>query len=436
MRIGIIGGGLAGLAAAYEFTRRLPGCELHLFEAEAELGGQAGTFPLEGTRLERFYHHIFTSDRDLVALFRELGLESELMWLDSQMGFYHTGRIHNFVTPLDLLRFSPLPLLDRLKAGVLALYLQRLNDWRRFEGITARDWILRYAGERIWDVIWGSQLRSKFGQSHHEVSMVWFWGKMKLRFGSRRLGGQRESLGYLRGSFQVLTDALARAVRGAGGYIHTRAPVERIGAQGDRVTGLRTAGGGDYALDLVLATIPSYAFLELAPQLPADYAELLSRARYKAALCLVLKMSQPLSHIYWLNLSAPEIPFVAAIEHTNFIPATLYGGKHIVYLSNYLELDDPVYSLSKDELLEHYAPYIQRINPGFSTSWVEESWLFRARAGQPIITTHYSRLVPPHQTPIAGLYLANTTQIYPEDRGMNYSIRLGRQVAELMAKEM
>ena len=154
--------------------------------------------------------------------------------------------------------------------------------------------------------------------------------------------------------------------------------------------------------------------------------------KYQSALCLVLKMRRRLSHIYWMNISDPTIPFVAAIEHTNYMPPEVYGGKHVLYLSNYLPLDSSLFSLSKDELLREYLPHVQRINPEFDLDWVEESWLFRDDAGQPIVTCNYSQQVPDHQTPIEGLYLANTTQIYPEDRGMNYSVHLGKKIADIV----
>ena len=433
MRVGIIGGGLAGLTAAYQLAKR--GIAVELFEKEAELGGQAGTFLIEGTRLERFYHHIFTSDHDIANLIKELGLGDSLQWLDSKMGFFHGGKAYDFVTPLDLLRFSPLPFFDRVKAGVLALYLQRLDNWKKFEGITAKDWIERYAGKAIWEVVWGSQLRGKFGDSHDQISMVWFWGKMKLRFGSRRLGGQRESLGYLKGSFQVLIDELERRILAAGGKIYKGLPIERILAEGGKVGGLRTQQGETFPFDRIVATVPSHLLLQLVPEMPEGYAELLRKARYQASLCLILKMKKPLTNIYWLNLSAPEMPFCALIEHTNYIPPEVYGGKHLLYISNYLETENPLYSLPKDELSEEYIPHLKRINPDFDETWVEESWLFRDEAAQPLITCHYSRLIPPHKTPIQGLYLANTTQIYPEDRGMNYSVRLGNLVADMVAEE-
>ena len=447
MKIGIIGGGVAGLTAAYELAKQ--GHEVAVFEKEADLGGQATTFPIEGTRLERFYHHLFTSDRHILQLINELGLSPRMRWIDSQVGLFHGGKVYDFVTPLDLLRFTPLSLPNRLWAGLVSVYLQRQTDWRKYEGITAKEWLGKYAGESVYNAIWEPLLRSKFGDSYDEVSMTWFWGKMRLRFGSRPKGMQKEQLGYMEGSFQLLIVELEKRINELGGEVHTNAPVERVVVEAGKASGLtfhvsraalslpkgfmtRNPRLEPRNFDLIIATVPSFAFTEMVPDLPPDYSEKLKRIKYQSALCLVLKMKRPLSHIYWMNISDPTIPFVAAIEHTNYMPPEVYNSRHVLYLSNYLPLDSPLFALSKDELLQKYLPHVQRINPEFDLDWVEESWLFRDDAGQPIITCYYSQQVPDHRTPIQGLYLANTSQIYPEDRGMNYSVHLGQKIAGIV----
>ena len=434
MRIGIIGGGIAGLTAAYELAKQ--GHEVAVFEREAELGGQASTFPIEGTRLEKFYHHLFTSDRYIIQLIDELGLSPKMRWIDSKVGLFHGDKVYDFVTPLDLLRFTPLSLPNRLWAGLIALYLQRQTNWRKYEGITAKEWLEKHAGKSVYNAIWEPLLRSKFGDSYDEVSMTWFWGKMRLRFGSRPKGMQKEKLGYMEGSFQLMIDELEKCIKEIEGEIYTNAPVTQVIVEEGKATGLKFKTQNSKLetrnFDVIIATVPSFAFTEIVPELPPDYIRKLRRVKYQSALCLVLKMKRPLSHIYWMNISDLTIPFVAAIEHTNYMPPEAYNGKHILYLSNYLPLDSPLFSLSKDELLHEYLPHVQRINPEFDLDWVEESWLFRDDAGQPIITCNYSQEIPDHQTPIKGLYLANTTQIYPEDRGMNYSVHLGQKIAGIV----
>jgi len=435
VNIGIIGGGIAGLTAAYELGKA--GHKVTLFEKEAQLGGQAATFEVGGERVERFYHHIFASDVHIKDLIAELGLEDRLVWLQSRVGYWHRGRIYKFSTPFDLLRFTPIGLTDRIRIGLVGLYLRWYKNWQRFEGTLAKDWIIRYAGKRNYDVLWEPLLRGKFGQSADEVSMVWFWGKIHLRFSSRGKGTGGERLGYLKGSFGLLTDALARRITASGGTIHTRSPVSRVAVEEGRVTGLEVKGGaaGFHFFDAVIATVPSPVFLDIVPQLDGDYAAKLKNIRYQAAVCLVLILNRSLSPIYWLNISDPTVPFVAAVEHTNFVDSSVYSGKHILYISNYLSKDSPLYRASIDELQEAFLPNLKRINPEFEPGWIEERYRFSDDAGQPIVGTYYSQQIPEHRTPIDGLYLANTTQIYPEDRGMNYSVRLGRDISRLIAGE-
>jgi len=427
MNIGIIGGGIAGLSAAYELGKK--GHQVSVFEKEAELGGQAATFEVAGERLERFYHHIFRSDVDIIQLLDELGLGEKLEWLDSRVGFLHRGRIYDFVTPWHLLKFKPVGLVDRVRLGLVTLYLRGNKNWSRLEGRTAQEWITKYAGRRNYEVVWGTLLKNKFGASFQEVGMVWLWGKVHLRLASRDKG--KERLGYLRGSFGLLTDALQQRILEAGGEIHTSSPVSKIVVRDGKAVGLQV-GERVQPFDAIVATVPSPAFLEMVPQLPTECATKLEEACYQAAICLVLTLKKPLSHIYWLNISDPSIPFVAVIEHTNFVDPSNYEGKRIVYLSNYVAKDSPLYQLEADGLLAEYLPHLVKINPEFDPGWIEERYLFREEAGQPIIGRNYSSRIPEHQTPISGLYLANTTQIYPEDRGMNYSIALGRRISRIV----
>ena len=430
MNFGIVGGGLAGLTAAYELGK--DGHKVAVFEKEAGLGGQAATFMVDGERLEIFYHHIFASDVDIISLINELGLDEKLLWLDSKVGFFHQGEIYDFTTPIDLMRFSPVGLVDRVRLGLISLYLRWYKNWPKMEGTTAKEWLLRYGGRRNYDVVWGPLLKNKFGASCDEIGMVWFWGKIHLRFTSRQQG--KESLGYLSGSFGTLVDALKERIINCGGQIYTSSPVSQIVVEGEKVVGLQV-GEQTHPFDAIIATVPSTSFLNMVPRLPSDYAQKLEGVRYQMAVCLVLTLKRPLSHIYWMNISDPSIPFVALVEHTNFIDPSVYDGKRIVYISNYLSKDSLLSSLDADELLSEYIPHLRKISPDFDPAWIEERHLFREEAGQPIITTHYSSQIPDHRTPISHLYLANTTQIYPEDRGMNYSVRLGREIAKLVSAE-
>jgi protoporphyrinogen oxidase len=432
MRIAIIGGGLTGLTAAYELGKA--GHAVDIFEAEEELGGQARTFPVAGTRLEVFYHHLFLSDRDILDLAAELGVNERIAWLPSKAGFLYQGTIYPFSTPQDLLRFRPLHLFNRVRLGLVSLFLMRYENWRALERFTAERWIRRWAGRQAYEVMWRALLAGKFGEAAGEVSMTWFWGKIHLRGGSRQGLGE-ERLGYPEGSFQVLLDALTRAIEAQGGRLHTGARVRMIQLDEWRVRSLYVREDwrpGPY--DVIVATVPSTVFRQIAPFLSREYGNLLRAARYQGALCLVLQLKRALSDIYWLNISDPQSPFVGAIEHTNFVSPEVYGGRHLVYLTNYLQSEHSYFSLSKEELLQTYLPGLRQINPAFDLDWVEDTWRFADAAAQPIVLPFYGESIPPHRTSVPNLFLANTTQIYPEDRGTNYSVRLGRKVARLVGE--
>jgi protoporphyrinogen oxidase len=445
MNVGVIGGGFAGLVTAYELGKR--GYNTFLFERMEELGGLASTFPIAGTRLECGYHHWFTSDTHIVDLMAELGLGERVMWIPSRVGFFYDGRVWDWVTPIDILRYTPLSLPNRLRLGLTTYYLQtRRNKVAAYEQIRAAAWLKKYAGRQAWEKAWEPLFRGKFGTAAEDIPLVWLWYKAVLRLGSRE-GLSKEVLGYPRGSFQVLIDALEDAIRKQGGQIFKGTEVQRVvieqgvalGLQFDpdvaRTHSLDQGEKGYVAFDRIVCTAPSFVALRLITELPDWYVAKMTAVRYMAAVQLILQLKHPMSEIYWLNVADRSIPFVATIEHTNLLPPEDYQNKHIVYVSNYLGRSSPYFQMSHDELFQAYLPHLQKITPRFSADWVEDSWHFREAAAQPIVPLNYSHRIPEHRTPLRHLYLANTTQIYPEDRGTNYSVRLGQHVARLVDED-
>ena len=437
MKVGIIGGGAAGLAAAYELTKE--GHYAEVFERAPFLGGQASTFPVGDGQLEKGYHHLFVSDVDIVELIHELGLGDKLAWLESKVGLFHGGKIWSFGTPMDLLRFKPLSLPQRIRVGLWTFILQKTRNWRKFEGVTARDWVNRHMGDRAYEVIWEPLLRGKFGEYYDQVSMTWLWGKIYLRVASRGKGLRKERLGYPMGSFGEVFDVLGQRVAQQGGDVHISAGVKRVVVEDGVATGLEVELPDREpelrGYDAIIATTPSYVFTRLVPPLPEDYQEKLVNVNYLSAVLVILVLDRPLSPVYWMNIADRSLPFVGVIEHTNLIDKSLYGGRHIVYLTNYPSRDSELYQKSAEELLEDFVPHLRKINPDFDPSWILEYFHHKVDGAQPIIGVNYSQRIPDHRTPFKNLYLANTTQIYPEDRGTNYSVRMGRRVARMVMED-
>ena len=335
MKVVVIGGGVAGMATAYRLMQH--GEDVALYEASPFLGGLVRTFEVGGNRLEAYYHHLFSTDTTIIGLIEELGLGDQLKWIDSKVGWFANGKIYNFVTPLDLLRFEPVPLIDRIRLGLMAMKLRGLDEWEPLEGITAKEWIETNVSKKAFEGMWGPMLHGKFGEAYDKVAMAWLWSKIHLRFASRKGGPlQKEQLGYLMGSFAGYIDELERRLRAGGVDVRTGMGVERITAEGGRATGVVLADGTSVAADAVVAAVPSLLFKKMAPPLDADYDRRLSAVGWQAAVCMVLTMKRSLSPIYWMNVGDRSLPFLALIEHTNFVGPEHYGGNHILYISNYL----------------------------------------------------------------------------------------------------
>jgi len=450
LKVAVVGGGISGLTLAYELSKN--GVEVLLLEKNSQTGGQAATVCLGGYPLEKFYHHLFTGDTDLLELVKEISPPRKIVWKQPKMGIHHQRKNSPFGTPWELLKFSSLPLVDRLRFGITTLYLQKNYHLEKWENQSAREWIRKWAGDRVYQVIWGPLLESKFGERAPDVSLAWFGNKIKLRGETRSFWG-REKLGYMEGSFQLLIDQLEKEIKNRGGTLLINTTVTKISSPEKGKFFLRVLTGenftshlrsdsssigreeAEFLVDLVVVTVALPLLIKMVPQLPPDYCYQLTKINYQSNITMLLRLSHPLTPFYWLNISDSRFPFVAVIEHTNLISSDNYGNQHLVYLSRYLSSKEELFHLPKEKILRNYLPFLARINPQFQENWIEEYHVFREEFAQPVIIKNYSQQKPSPITPINGLYLANTSQIFPEDRGMNYSIRLAKLVSQLILSQ-
>ena len=425
--VAVVGGGFAGLSAAMTLARG--GARVALLEAEAGLGGLASTFAFgDGVEVERFYHHWFTNDEYVPQIVRQLGLEDDIVTLPSRTGMYLNGRIWSLSTPLDLLRFEALPLRDRIRLGLATLRVRRVRDWHAIEQLSIREWLAPLCGERAYRQVWEPLVRAKFGRYADDISAVWMWKKLVLR-GSTRSSTGSEQLAYFRGGFGRLAEAIGADVRAHGGEVRTGVRVEGVDVDGDRVAALRTSDGTVEAASFLFT--PSFAIIAdlFADAGPDEWLASLRSVDYLGNICLVLRLKRSLSDTYWLNVNDPGFPFVGVIEHTNFDAPSHYGGDRIAYLSRYLDVEDPAWSMSDAEYLDYALGHVARMFPDFDRDWVREHRTWRARYAQPVTARGYSSYVPPGATPWPNATIATMAQIYPEDRGTNYAIREGMAAA-------
>lgn len=439
MRVAVVGAGVTGLVAARALLAR--GHAVDLYERWPDVAGQASAFDVGGgVYLDRYYHHLFESDRHMIELHQEL-LPGELEWHRSSVGMYARGRIWPFTTPRDLLSYGPLPPADRLRLGLAVMRLTRRDDWERMDDTPAAEWLRHACGERAYQGVWLPLLLGKFGDDAPAIPLAWLWSKLTLR---RKLDGRsagRELLGYPRGSFRAICVALADEIRRRGGRIHLDREVVAIERNADAWR-LRTAGPGSFrspagssapepALDglsdVVVITTPTHVASGLAPW-PEEYRARLDAWTYRTAVVLLLELRRPFSDTYWVNVGESDVPFLGVVEHTNLVPAERYPARYL-YVSNYVAGEDPLTRMGTDDLLAHYLPQLGRMAPDFGEIDVMRAWSFREDAAQPVPRLGNRRRILPYATPLPGVFLGNTTQIYPEDRGTNYSVRLGLEVA-------
>jgi protoporphyrinogen oxidase len=429
-KIAIIGAGVAGLAAAYDLTRA--GHHVTIYEAGPEMGGLAAGFraPHWDWTLEKFYHHWFATDKSILGLIEELGWQDQVLFPRPYTVVYYDGKFE----PLDsyteaakfcLRHFSPV---DLVRFGLVGVYLRATPRWRPLEKVTADAWMRKWAGPRVYDTLWKPLLVGKFGEENLDVvNMAWFWARLHAR---------TTRLGTFVGGFQAFVDKLSGVVREQGGEVHLNCAVTGISRAQDgnsRRLILETAGGAESYDDIISTSSPAL-MSRLVPELPPSYAESLRALKSMGAVVLVISLDRQLTQYYWHSLpKAAGFPFLALVEHTNFMSPEHYGGDHIIYCGDYLNPDHEYMHLSKEELLARFMPALSRFNPNFDPTWIKDAWLWKTPYAQPIPPVNHSRNIPPLETPIPGLYFASMSQVYPWDRGTNFAVEIGRRVAQMVA---
>lgn len=426
MAIAIVGGGVAGLATAHFLLR--DGFDVELFEATGELGGLARSFEYRGQRNDLYYHFFCLPDRDILALGRELGFAHRFAWGGARTTFFHDGRLYPFTTPLDLARFSPIPPPARVRLGLEVLRWSYTTSWEELDTLPADEWLRRELGSRAFEEVWSPLLRMKFGEYAGRVSAAWIWHRIQRVAQSRRGWRRQQVMGYLRGGTQTIIDHLEEAVRGRGGTIHPSTTVEAV--LEDRTGRLRgvCVAGETRPADAVVLAVPLPRAAPLLPDSLAATRAAFERVPFLGVACLAVHLDATVTGSFWCNIHDRQIPYSGLIETTELNPDA-GAGDTLVYVPHYLAVDDPRFSLPDDVHREEFARAIERIHPGSGAPSIRAFRVFRSRFAQAVCGPGFRREVPPHTLPLPGLFLVDSTQLYPSDRTLSGTVGLARQVA-------
>jgi len=426
LRIAVIGGGVSGLSTAYFLLKQ--GHDVTVLERDKTLGGLAASFDFGGSLIEKYYHFICLGDTDLTDLCGELGLGDEISWRSTKMSFLYEGKLYPFGTPLDLLFFKPVGMVGRIRFGLNVMYARSLKYWQKLESESASAWLTRHIGKRAYEVIWKPLLQIKFGEYADEVAASWMWHRIHRVAKSRKKFFQREMLGYLAGGTSTLVEALSQTIREMGGELKTSSPVASIVVRNGEVTGIECEGE-TAGFDCVVSTLPLPLVCRMLPEECAGYRSELEKVKYIGVVCMILKLSRPLSDSFWLNINDSRISFNGIIEYTNLNPRPDLAGKKIAYIPFYLMTTNERYSYSDEQLLEEYSSSLKLVSPDFRPDWIQDWRFFRDPYAQAICTTNFSRIVPKQKSPVKGLYLIDSTQLYPSDRTISGMIGLAKELA-------
>ncbi|MBI4630407.1 MAG: NAD(P)/FAD-dependent oxidoreductase [Chloroflexi bacterium] len=427
--IAIIGAGPTGLAAAYDLTKA--GYKVTVYEGAPEVGGLASGFkaPHWEWTLEKFYHHWFQSDSSILGLIKELGWSDQVLFPRPFTVAFVNGKFEPLDSPLMALKFFlfNFPLIDMIRFGFATLYLRLTPWWQPLERVTADAWTRKWYGERVYKTFWRPLLVGKFGEENLDVvNMAWLWARLHAR---------TTRLGTFVGGFQKFLEMLADVVKGQGAEIKLNTTVTGIKKDGDRIR--LEYGSGYEIVDAAISTSSPALMSRIAPDLPSEYASKLSSLKSMGAVVMVITLKNRLTNYYWHNLPKEAgFPFLALVEHTNYVDKKNFGGDHVVYCGDYLNPDHEYFRLSKEELLEKFLPALKRFNENFDRSWVKDVWVWKTNYAQPVPPVNHSQNIPPLRTPLKGLYFASMSQVYPWDRGTNFAVEIGREVAKMVMEDL
>ena len=421
-RVVVIGAGAMGLAAGYYALKR--GHRVTVLEAAPEAGGMAAHFDLGGLSIERYYHFVCKADRPTFDLLGELGLADRMRWVATSMGYYIDGRLESWGDPLSLIRFPKLSLLEKLRYGAMMFFAVRRGDGAGLEHVSAKDWIVRWCGPRVYERLWAPLFQLKFYQYADNISAAWIWTRIK-RLGTSRRSMFQEELGYIEGGSETLIHALVAAIRKRGGEVRLGTPASRIAVEAGRVTGV-AVGEETFAADAVISTVPTPLVSRLAPDLPpADLA------RYGAivnigVVCVVFRLKRSVTPHFWVNIVDPRFEIPGIVEFSNLRPT----GDTVVYIPYYMPVTHAKFTRSDEAFRTEAFGYLKLINPALGERDLIAWHVGRLRHAQPVCPPGFAAMLPPVETAIAGLQIADTCFYYPEDRGIAESVRLGKAMAE------
>jgi protoporphyrinogen oxidase len=408
--IAVIGGGISGLASAFRLGQL--GHRVTLFEGEDFLGGLGTTFPYRGGDLERFYHCILPDDDALVRLIHDVGLGQELLWRETSMGFMYRRRIYAMNTPMDLLRFGPLSIVDRMRMGWMGLRARAQGLRPDLDDIPAEEWVRRLAGDRAFEILWKPLLEAKIGDSYPALPALWLSSRM-----NREKGGAREVKGCLKSGYRSLIDGLERALREQGTELRMRTRIAAIERHGERMA-LRPEGGALEPFDVVVSTSPLVQFQGMTRGLSLDGGLASLKLDYQGVICGVFLLERPLSSYYWMPLVDSGATAQGVVEMSNLVPLERSDGRYVTYLLNYTHRSGALFQKSDDEMFALYRRDLEQLFPG-SERHILDQFLFRAPFVEPIWTVGYRKQTPPTSVIPGRLYLACTAQVYPRVNSWN-----------------
>jgi protoporphyrinogen oxidase len=420
--IAVIGAGPMGLAVAYQLVK--DGYKVTVYEADDRVGGMTASFDFGGLDIERYYHFICSNDKPHFDMIDEMGLTDKLKWTETKMGYFYDGELFPWGNPIALLKFPKLSFISKIRYGLHAFISTKRSDWRGLDKQDAATWIQKWIGQDAFDVMWKSLFDLKFYRYADNLSAAWIWTRIR-RIGNSRYSMMREKLGYLEGGAEVLLLAMQKKIEAMGAQVKLSCPVEEVVAKDNKVTGVKV-DGSEIAYDSVISTIPAPYVVKMVPALSQKEKEQFAALENIAVVCLIVKLKKRVTENFWLNVNDRRMDIPGIVEYSNLNPLD----DHITYVPYYMPADHPKYAESDDVFKAKVKNHLKLINPDLTDDDFIDIHASRYRFAQPICQPEFLGGLPSVKSSIEGLYIADTSYYYPEDRGVSESIDFGIGIAK------
>ena len=432
-KFAIAGGGMLGLTLAMRMAKQ--GHDVTLIEAAPTLGGLASVWDIGDVVFDKHYHVTLLSDSRTRNLVNEIGLEDDLRWIETKTGFYTNDTLYSMSDTAEFLKFPPLKMIEKLRLGATIFYASKIKNWKRLENTKVADWLIRWSGKGTFEKIWQPLLKAKLGESYKKTSASFIWACISRMYKARRTGLKKEMFGYVKGGYSNVIDRLVEVLDELKVDVRLDSPISEVKKDEDGRFTISYSDNRQERFDKVIMTTPNSILSRVCTDLSQDERDRFDKVEYLGIVCASVLLEKPLSPYYVTNITDDWVPMTAVIEMTTIVDPAELNGRSLVYLPKYVPAEHELFEKSDEEIQESFLSALDRMYPEFTREDVVDFKISRVKTVMAIPTLNYSKLLPPMNSSVDGLYIVNSSYILKGNLNVNETVTIAEKALETVLKD-